>query len=266
MFFKVCIGEITKQRLNYFNSISTYISLLIWPILTIITCIYSYKSFDIEPLKIYGINSRNDLSVFIITGFLCFNCFFTMVQSGLFMHSERENGTLETVFLSPAPRLAIMYGRALGALFQSTWIILLYSVVLFLLEKEKIIITIIKLPLVYLIIIISSTIWGGLINAIFTLSRDIGFWFTLCEDPMKFLSGVSMPISVIPVCIRWLSVIFPLTFCLDLIRGIIIYEDELSVSACIKYIIVNLIVVAITILILRKGEINNRETGNLQLY
>lgn len=264
-FINVCLGEMKKQRINYFSSWSTYISLLIWPILTVTTTFYSYKSFDILYLNKMGISSISDLAIFLLTGFLCYNCFWVMVQNAFFMRNERENGTLETIFLSPAPRLSIVYGRAMGALFQSTWILILYTFFVLMIEKKQLCNIVIVLPLVYIIVIFSAIIWGGFINSIFIVSRDVDFWFLLCDEPMKLLSGVTLPVGIMPFLLKIISAIFPLTYSLNIIRHLLIGEN-FSYYILEKYVFMNSMIIAVTSIILFQAEKNNRKTGNLQLY
>lgn len=264
-FINACFGEMRKQRRNYFSSWSTYISLLIWPILTVVSTFFSYKSFDIMYLNKMGISSISDLAIFLLTGFLCYNCFWVMVQSAFFMRYERENGTLETIFLSPAPRLSIVYGRSMGTLFQATWILVLYVFLVLIIGKKQIFNIIFVLPLVFIIVIISSIIWGGFINSIFIVSRDIDFWFSVCDEPMKLLSGVSLPVSIMPLALKTISAVFPLTYSLDLIRGVLVGEKFQS-QVLVNYVMANLLIIVITTIIVNLSENNNRKTGNLQLY
>ena len=68
-------GEIIKQRRNYFNSLVNYISLIFWPLLTLLTTWMSYKNYSVEMLSKIGINSQSELFLFLLTGFLEYNCF-----------------------------------------------------------------------------------------------------------------------------------------------------------------------------------------------
>lgn len=191
----VIIGEIKKQKRNYFNSLVTYISLLVWPLLTLIMTWMSYKNYSIDVLSDAGILSLKELLVFLLTGFLEYNCFWLMVQSAFFMRNERENGTLEIVFLTPAPRMAIIYGRAMGALYQALWLAVMYGVILYFILDTALLTFVIMLGLTFLITIFSAIIWGGFMNAIFLSSRDADFWFDIADEPMKLFSGVNIPIS-----------------------------------------------------------------------
>lgn len=265
MIWKTCRGEMLKQRRNYFNTWSTYISLLLWPMITFIGSFFSYKNFDIYILKDIGISSASELAIFLLTGFLGYNTFWVMVQSALFMHSERENGTLEVVFLTPASRIGIIYGRAMGALFQGVWVLILYSIMVMMIDTDQIIKIILALPIVFFVIIVSAVIWGGFINSIFLISRDVDFWFAVCDEPMKLFSGVELPTNIIPVSLQILSAFFPLTYCLNIIRKVILSEVVL-IDEVIMYLMSNFIIVLVTIVILKKAEKNNRETGNLERY
>lgn len=265
MLLRVCLGEMKKQKRNYFNTWSTYISLLFWPILTFVGTYFSYKNFDISNLNKLNIYSYSDLAIFLLTGALCYNCFWAMVQGAFFMLNERENGTLETIFLSPAPRISIMYGRAIGALFQSTWIMFMYSIIILIIRRGNILHAFLSIITLFLVVIISAIIWGGFINSIFTVSRDIDFWFTICDEPMKLLSGVQIPVSIFPIAFKYISAAFPLFYCLEITRNIFTNAQN-SLLVLIKYIISNCIIIIITLFILKKAEKHNRETGSLQLY
>ncbi len=264
MFLSVCRGEIKKQQRNYFNSWSTYISLLVWPVLTLAVSYYSYLSFDLEVLTKIGIHSADDLAVFLLTGALCYNCFWLMVQSAFFMLNERENGTLEMVFMTPASRMGILYGRSLGVFNQGIWFFVFYMVMVMVIRGTDAG-TVTGLPAVFVSLLVSAVIWGGFMNAVFITSRDASFWFILCDEPMKLLSGVQLPVTVMPFILRALSVIFPLTYCLDIARSFFsgaVPED----TVWLKYIMINLLLIMLTGLILRLAEKHNRTTGNLQFY
>lgn len=258
-------GEIIKQRRNYFNSLVNYISLIFWPLLTLLTTWMSYKNYSVEMLSKIGINSQSELFLFLLTGFLEYNCFWLMVQSAFFMRNERENGTLEIVFLTPAPRMAIIYGRAMGALYQSIWLAILYGVLLVIILDEKILVVILLGVGIMAITIFSAVVWGGLMNAIFLSSRDADFWFDISDEPMKLFAGVFIPINCLPFIFKIVSLIFPLTYSLEITRCVI-ETHQVNVKTLIMYLMVNLMVIGLTTVIAKRAECVNRETGGYQLY
>lgn len=261
--FRICWGETVKQKQNYFNSPMTYVTSLVWPLLNCIMAYYTYSAFDISRLVKYGISSKKELLIFIFTGLLVYNSFWLMIQSALYIQNERENGTIEIVFLTPCSRLALVYGRALGSIIQNIWMFICFCAVLLLVGSNSI--HLIDLLLGYVILLVSAVVWGGFINSIFLVSRDVDFWFNLCDCPMDLLSGTKIPIAAFPSWLGWASFVFPLTYCLIAIRDIfsshrVQYMNLLYLGICL------VVVIIITKVILCLAEKLNRKTGDLQLY
>lgn len=265
LWVKVCFAEVKKQNQNYYNTIELYLSMLLWPFLSGMGSYYIYRSFNLSELVKIGISNNTDLAVFVFTGALAYNCFFSMIQSALFLRNERENGTLEIVFLSPANRLALVYGRALGGIVQNVGMFSLFIAIIFAIIGKFNLFFLGKTLICFLFIFFSSTIWGGLINAIFIVSRDVDFWFTLCDEPMKVLSGTEIPIVLMPIFFKILGGIFPLTYCLLLIRNVFFCE-KINLKIIFANIIVLIVLIMITKIVLFVTEKMNRKTGNLQFY
>lgn len=266
-FLVVCLGEIKKQRVNYYNSWSNFISLLVWPILVYLTTYYIYFSFDIGQLTRYGITSKKDLLIFLVIGALGYNSFFAMVQGAFQIINERENGTLEIIYLTPASRMAMLYGRALGGFFQSVWQFSLFFLVIVVYGCNMSLRKIGLILVSYFLLIIASTIWGGFINALFIITRDANFIFSLCDEPMNLFCGVKIPIASFPLFARIISAIFPLTYCLIIMRSLILVSDRYNVlNSFIRLMISFIILIFATIAIVKLSEKHNRKTGNLQLY
>lgn len=262
---RVCFGEVKKQKQNYYNTMELYLSMLLWPMLTGISSYFVYFSFDLSFLTHIGIATKNDLLIFVFTGALGYNCFFAMVQSALFLRNERENGTLEIVFLTSANRLAIVYGRALGGITQNVGMFSVFIVILLLFTSNFDLKLLIAIPFSFVIILISSVVWGGLINAIFIVSRDVDFWFIICDQPMMVFSGTELPINIMPVLFKIIGSIFPLTYCLKLVRQIF-NDGNISWTNVLQNVIILITLCVITKIILIIAENRNRKTGDLQLY
>lgn len=261
-------AEFKKQHQYNFNSYSSYFSLLLWPIIIFFNTYYTYKSFDIKKSAVFSgaFNSSQSLIVFLITGFIGYNFFYSMVRSAWQMSIERQNGTLETVFLSPASRLAIAYGRSLGALFQNVWMFCVFSLIILVSSDSFNMQNIFNIPLAFIILTISATIWGGLMNVVFLFSRDAGVWTSILDDPMEFFSGVRVPFSTFPIWAKVISVIFPLTHSLTLVRGMLINTKGAGIDDIVKLCVSLLIVFILTVVLLKMAEKNARNTGNLTFF
>ena len=261
----ILIGELGKQRKNYYSSISNYLSLLLWPILKFFQTLFVYKSFDIEPLKKYFIFTNDDLTVFILIGALGYNFFHAMVESAIELKEERENGTLEIIFLSPANRLLIIYGRAIGGIFQSCWMFSIFIIFIVISKSNTLIQALYNLPLMFISLFIASLVWGGFMNSVLLLSRDSRFLYTICEQPLKFFSGTDMPTAAFPFWAKIISSFSPLTYCLIFIRSVF-FNGQFLIKTYFKFSFILIFLFIITYILLKYGEYRNRDTGGLQFY
>jgi len=265
--WRIIQAEIMKQHRNTFHSRYMYFALLIWPIVIFINAYYDFKPFNLSDSMSEYFTSIESMVTFLITGFLAYNSFGALVQSAWLMSFERRNGTLEMVFLSPANRMAIIYGRALGALFQNIWMFLIFAVFVTVYVNGIPLVNLLYLPLVFLILILSAMIWGGLMNVIFMFSRDAGILFNVFDEPMALFSGVRVPAAVFPLWAKVISVIFPLTHTLVIVRSLLIRGSLIGSLPSIGYLIaVSIIMIALTRFMLHKAEKHGRETGNFSFY
>lgn len=262
----IIIAEIIKQHRNWFHSKFIYFSLLVWPTISFYVAYYNYKPFILVNSVNNLFSDANSLMMFLITGYIGWICFWSLMQSAMQMGFERVNGTLETIFLSPANRIALMYGRALGALFENIWTFLVFSLfILFWIEGIHLE-NWYYLPLSFLIVFTSAVIWGAFLNVIFLFTRDAGIVYDICDEPMHLFSGVAVPPMVFPVWAKIISVAFPLTHCLYVSRSLTMSESIGSVQDLGSLIIVNVVFIVLTVLLLRRAENHYRRTGNLTFY
>lgn len=266
-FIRIIFIEIKKYSKISLKSKTDYFTTFLWPLLVFIQTFYFYKPFSVMSISKWGFGDSNSVLSFLIVGLLAYNCFFSLVRTALFMRREREEGVLEIVLLSPANRMALMYGRAMGALIQNTWMFCIFSVLAVVyidgFTKNPIL-----LLLVFLLICISACIWGGLINTIFLFSRDAEIIFYILDEPMMLFSGVKAPINIFPVWAKSLSALFPLTYVLFLARGIM--ADSTNYSQLMIYALFLffylLIIIILTFYLLKHAEAYLRENGNVSFY
>ena len=101
-----------------------------------------------------GISDSKELLAFLGTGFMSYTCYWSMVQNAWTMaNRERKGGTLEITFISPANRLAMMYGRALGALIQEVWMFCCFCVFILVYTKAIQFHNILVLPFIFLLLL-----------------------------------------------------------------------------------------------------------------
>ncbi|WDV44741.1 ABC transporter permease [Clostridiaceae bacterium M8S5] len=267
-FIRQVYSEAVKQHRNIFHSKLIYFTMIAWPLLQLVSIFLGYKPFFEGEIVIGNIiYTKQTFFLFILTGFIGFNCFWSMVESAWNMSYERTSGTLEIIFLSPCNKLAVLYGRALGTLLENVWIIIVYSFFFIVLNGSLNLMILIKTPIIFLMLIVSAAIWGGLLNAIFLFSRDSTFLFYLLNAPMELFSGVKIPVSVFPFWAKVISTFFPLTYCLIGIRHLLNIELNSQIFMNYIYLILSLgIIVLLTSIIIKLAEKNYRKTGEMSFY
>ncbi|AUS11641.1 multidrug ABC transporter permease [Bacillus subtilis] len=265
---KVIKAEIYKQHKNSFHSTKAYFSLLIWPILNLINAYLCYKPFNLNDLKLYRINTSDELISFLLIGFFTYISFKSLMQSALQMSYERSNGTLETIFLSPANRLSLIYGRSLGFIFGNIWMFFAFTFFIMCYIGSIPIYNLVYFPICFILIVISATLWGGLLNTIFLFSRDASILFMIIDDPMMLFSGVRIPLTLFPIWAQVISFIFPLTHVLAVVRDLMLFGDiSLSSWNHLLYLLSELLFMfMITLFLLPKAEKHARINGELTFY
>lgn len=264
---RVMKAEIIKQQQYDYHSYFVWCSLLIWPVLGFLEVYYTYKPFAFTGYL--GIHDSSDLLAFLGTGYMAYTCFWSMVQNAWSMSlQEREDGTLEITFLTPASRMAMNYGKALGALIQEVWMFGCFCLFVLFYTHTLTLENLWALPLFLCLLLFSSMIWGGMLNAFFLYSRDASMIMDVFDAPMILFAGTRIPVQCFPVWAKVISLLFPLTYCLNIIRFILgiqgggaeILPDLAGLVICLG------VMAGVTAWLIRRVEKHNRETGELQFY
>lgn len=266
-FFKAMKAEMLKQHKVYFHSKVIYVSLFIWPVLSFISAYFSFKPFNIGSSTVSYLNGKN-LLIFILLGYICMSFFRSLVQSAWNFSFERISGTLEYIYLSPVNRLAVILGNALSSLFESVWVMAVFSISIFILKHQYLNINIPAAIITFLLMVLMAIMWGMLLNALFLFSRDSGFLFTILEEPMEIFSGVKVPTTIFPLWAKCISLIFPLTYALDAIRKVFLTGYNLGEvkSFIICSIFIILFMFILINICLKLGEKHAKKTGNMTLF
>lgn len=266
-FYKTLIAEIVKQHKNYFHSKIIYISLFVWPILNFITTYYSFKSFDLSESRVVYITPANVL-VYLLLGYMCMSFFRSLVQSAWRFSYERISGTLELIFLSPGSRIAVLLGNAVSSLFESVFVMVVFTISLLIAKSDVVDINGISCAAVLLLTILMAVIWGMFLNSLFLFSRDTNFLYSILEEPMEIFSGVKVPTTLFPVWAKVISVIFPLTYAIEAVRRVMLKGS--SLYEVHNFFVTGILIIAIlfvaVIVILNRVEKHVRRTGNITLF
>lgn len=152
-----------------------------------------------------------------------------LVITSMAVVRERERGTLEQLIVTPLGKGALMLGKVLPFVLvgyvQMTVILLLGKLVFDVPIRGSV-------PLLYLIV--SSFIMANLGIGLFisTLARSqaqamqMAFFVML---PNILLSGFMFPREAMPLFAQWIGLILPLTYFLEILRGILLKDVGLAV-------------------------------------
>jgi ABC-2 type transport system permease protein len=270
--FKVLAAEALKQHRMYFGSPMVLFSMFVWPILQLAATYYTVRPVASSP----GIAQRwplaadpQSLLAFLITGALGYAFFVSLVQSSWQFSIERQSGTLELLFLTPISRLVLVIANGAGALLQNTWLFACFSTAMLVVLGNTVHVA---HPLMFLVVflalLIPAVAWGAFLNSLLMFARDAALMFTMLEEPMWLVCGVRLPLFALPVWMRAIGSVVPLTGSVLVLRGALLEGrgvfdllPEFGLLAGISALL--LVAASIT---LKLGEARAQRTGQLSLF
>ncbi len=168
-------------------------------------------------------------STYIVPGIIGVLLSLTMVIiTAMAVVRERERGTMEQLIVTPINRTSLMLGKLLPFLlvgYVQTTVILVLGKVLFDVPLRG------SLPLLYFISLpfIVASLGVGLLFSTMVKTQaqamQAGFMFIL---PNILLSGFMFPRAAMPEPAQWLGLLLPLTYFLEVLRGILLRGAGMS--------------------------------------
>ncbi len=161
-----------------------------------------------------------DYQQYIFPGVIGLTLIFSALQSAMSIIWDREFGFLKEVLAAPVPRLSIVIGKALGGATQATLqgiITLLFAPLIGLWLSP---LAIVELIVMMFVVAFALTALGIVIAGRMTSFEGFGTISNFVVMPMYFLSGAIYPTSDVPVWLKPLIVINPLSYGVDALRHI----------------------------------------------
>lgn len=226
-FLRIMRAEARKQHRVYFHSATVYVTMGMWPVLRFLTAVYMFKPFTAgganSALLARHLGSAS-LEGFLLIGYVGYNFFYSLIQSAWRFRFERFDGTLELIFLSPASRFAVIVGNALATLLESMWLLSAFAVLAYawFFRAQGASIDGVALLVGITVMVVAAVAWGTLLNSLFLLSRDPGFFYTVLQQPLHFFGGVRFPVALFSSWMQAISYALPLTYCLIVLREVVL--------------------------------------------
>jgi ABC-2 type transport system permease protein len=268
---RVFAAEGLKQHRRIFGRPLVVFSMLVWPVLTLLTTYYTVLPVIDAPgaaLRWPESADASRLLAFLGAGALAYTFFFSLVQSAWHFSFERISGTLEALFLSPASRMALVLANGAGALAQNAWLFGCFAVAAALSTGLLHVAHAGMYAVALVALLLPAVAWGAFLNSLLMFSRDSAFLYTLLDEPLWFVSGVRLPLFALPVWIKTIGLAFPLTTSLAVLRGALLDGRTVTElrSGLIGLAALSVVLFGLAALVLRVGEAHAQRTGSHQLF
>ncbi|WP_019910618.1 ABC transporter permease [Paenibacillus sp. HW567] len=262
------LAEISKQHRNRSKGKVVFFSLLLWPAFSFLTSYFTMKPYRSGAGSVLSrIIPDERVPLFLLSGYLVFQLFWTVVEAAWQFELERKAGTVEAVFLTPSSKIAFLYGRSLYSLFHGIWMFAVFSLLTFVFVSDASTVNWAALIPALLLIMVSAVIWGALLCAVSLFSRESSFLYYIFQTPMELFGGVRIPPAVFPAWATGLSALFPVTYSLILVRGAL--YDSIGPGwwqALFTLIAGSLLLAFCTRYLLYRAEKHARRKGNWTLF
>ena len=187
---------------------------------------------------------------FMTPGILAQSVIFVAIFYGIIVVWERDLGLLNKLLSTPAPRSAIVLGKALAAgmrgLFQAIAI-----VILALIMKIDLILTPLSILGVFAIIILCGMCFSSLSMALASVLRNRERMMGIGQAimmPLFFASNAIYPTAIMPEWLKWIAHINPLTYEVDGLRALALAGGESMLGLTTDYVVLTA-VLALLVLI-----------------
>ncbi len=166
---------------------------------------------------------------FMAPGVIGMTVLFSSVFSGIAMLWDRQFGFLKETLVAPVPRIYVMLGRTLGgatvAVFQGLLILIVCLVAGFRPQHW------LAIPGSLVFVVLIAVVFAALGTSIGSVLEDMqGFQLVMnfLVLPIFFLSGALYPLRNLPMALKFVTRIDPLSYGVDGLRGVLIGAWQFS--------------------------------------
>ncbi|WKZ30432.1 MAG: ABC transporter permease [Candidatus Dojkabacteria bacterium] len=235
-FFSAIATIAYRDVLKLFRDIPRLIFSFIFPILFVGVLGTSMQAS-------FGAASGQDLLTFTFLGVLAQTLFQSTAAGIISLIEDRENDYSQEIFVSPTNRYAILLGKIVGE--SAVSFVQVVGVVAFGLligVNISLVQLLVLIPVGILICLLGGS-FGILVLANLNNQRTANQIFPFLIFPQLFLGGVFAPVGMLPLPLYLLSRIAPLTYAVDLVRGVYFATEGVQSSLVLLNPWTNLLVV-----------------------
>lgn len=200
------------------------VSLFVWPVLMPSLSVYAAKALagpDQSGLIAFAERSgTTDYVGFVTSGMILWMWLnIVLWQVGGQLRAEQRRGTLESNWLTPAPRLAIVFGCGLTRMLYTMAPMLIALPLFRIMWRVDMAIT----PLLGLVFLTSTIAVYGiglLFSSLVLFFKELNAMVFFVRGVFMIFCGMTYPISVLPRWMQAVSRALPLTYSIDLVRRV----------------------------------------------
>jgi len=222
-----------REMKRYSRAKSRIIGSLIQPLFFL-----AFLGLGFNKLSVPGMQAGTNYIQFLVPGIVGMTLLFSSSMQGLSVLWDREFGFLKEIMVAPVGRVSIVLGRIAGGTTTTMIQGLLVLGLSFFLRFRITHIPNFLLALVFMILIAFTFIGLGLIFA--SKMKDMqgfGLIVNFIIFPLFFLSGALYPLKNLPLFVRVLSYLDPLTYGIDGLRQTMILGYESSIPVYLNFAI-----------------------------
>lgn len=237
------IKRVYRNALYTFKGLYSSVSVVTFILFKVMNPVLQVLFFSLVAAHAYG---RDNIMPYIIGNsfVLCSsNAFF---GAGATLIAERSMGTLKNIIAAPCNKFEVFTSKGLFHIIEGLFTVIIGFITGIVFLNLKFSVS--YIPVMLLIILVSmfsACSMGLLIGSIGLLTRDINLLLNMAAMSLMALCGVNFPVERLPIALRYLSNILPLTHGLkgarvlmegggsSTIYSLIITELVIGVAYCI---------------------------------
>ena len=268
---RVMWAETYKQVRLYWGQPGNLLLEALYPGFYFLSAYYMFRPFmDLsQPPPWLAAGKQGSLALFLLIGFLGFSIFQRLLFTGLGMvFGERQSGTLELQYLSPASRFALLIGASIGGIVCSLYLYVAFLVGAAVFFGGWHLAHPAMLLVALLALFVPAVAWGALVSSFILFARDGGTIVQVVQPPLNFFGGMRFPVQLLPAPLPLVSALLPLAWSLSISRAVLLDAAPLAdvAPSLAAAAALSALSFAFAELNLRRSERAARDRGTFALY
>lgn len=177
--------------------------------------------------------------------------------SGYAIETERQEGTLPALLLTPSSRAAVVLGYGLGSMVTYIAPTLLAIAPVAVLAGVRLQARHPDAVVVAALALVAATMaLGYALAGLFVLTRRANLLANFLQSPVYLLSGMVVPVAALPGPLRWLGEVFPISFGMTALRSALLAGAPLGdvAGALLRLLVASAVLVVVGTYLLRRVE------------